>query len=265
MGDNFSGMRWLVVFAALAFARSAHADPPAQTGDQMTIPKGGIVIDGFLEINLSSDAAFKPVSISPDVWYGATNDITVGLVHSSVGANGLLGGVTDSLCLTGSGGGCSSLYPTTGADVRYRLKAPFTFDGGLYARQTSPFQLALKGGVDGRWHFDKITVEAEPNLFLAVTDRDAMVRPNRDTLTLPGTASYPVAPNIDVAGQLAVVLPFEDTGALFEISLAVAARFHPQPKLGVGLVLALPALIGGSTLKTGFTTRTLELGGSYAF
>jgi hypothetical protein len=234
--------------------------------DQLTIPKGKGVVDAFVEINLSSDAAFKPVSITPDLWYGVTDDVTLGLVHSKVGATGVLGGVSDSLCLTGSSGGCGSFYPDAGADVRFRLKAPWTFDGGLYATQIqSPFHLDIKAGAGARWLFDKLAVEFQPNLFIAITDRGAMVKPNRDVLTVPGTASYPITPQFDVAGQLALGLPFEDAGSLFAFSLAVAGRFHPDPRYGVGLIFALPAVVGGGTLKTGFDIRTVTIGGSYAF
>ena len=233
----------------------------------MTMPKGAIVIDAFLQFNLSDSAVGKPITLTPDVWYGVNDDVTVGLVHSSLGATGVLGsiasgGSADALCLTGSGSGCTSIYNKVGGDVRYRLKAPFAFDGGIYANSISPFHLSLKVGIDGRWRFDKISVEVQPNLFIGVTGRgDA--RANADVLTLPGTASYMIDPKIELAGQLAIVVPFENTGTLYAVGLAVAARYHPEPRYGVGLIFALPAVVGGGSL-TGVDARTLVIGGSYA-
>jgi hypothetical protein len=84
----------IVLSSGHAFAESEPSGP-----DQLTMPKGKLLVDAFVELNLSKDNAFKPVSISPDVWYGVTNDLTLGLVHSSIGATGVIGGVGDALCI----------------------------------------------------------------------------------------------------------------------------------------------------------------------
>src|SRR3954470_25033757 len=107
-----------VVIGALSSTARAEPDETepraaaatADGADQLTLPKGRVLLDAFVEINLSTDQAFKPVSLSPDIWYGATDDVTVGLVHSGVGRSGFIGGIADSLCLTGSDNGCSDVY-----------------------------------------------------------------------------------------------------------------------------------------------------------
>ena len=38
----------------------------ASDTDRFTLPKGKLLLDGFVEMNLSSGEAFKPVSITPD-------------------------------------------------------------------------------------------------------------------------------------------------------------------------------------------------------
>ena len=115
----------------------------------MTLPKGRVLLDAFFEINLASGAEFKPFSLSPDVWYGATDDITVGLVHSAVGTSGFIGGTGESLCLAGTGGGCADVYHNVGVDVRYKLKTgmlAYAAEGGLYAI-TPKISAALQLGV----------------------------------------------------------------------------------------------------------------------
>ena len=94
-----------VVFGVL-FARGAYAQPdpdseakPTEAGpaagadgaDQLTLPKGRLLLDASLIASLVSGSEFKPFSLSPDVWYGATDDITVGLVHSIAGVTGFIG------------------------------------------------------------------------------------------------------------------------------------------------------------------------------
>jgi len=234
---------------------------PAGATEQFTLPRGTLFLDAFLEINLSSDAAFKPVSLAPDLWYGVTDDLTLGIVHSSNGATGIIGGVGDALCLTGKDNGCASFYPGLGIDARYRLKGAFAFDGGLYVRDFDPFALAIKVGVVGRLRVSKLAIDVQPNLFLGLTERDSG---NKELLTIPVTASYPVAPRLALYLQPALSTPFSDGRELWRLSLALGARFRVNDHLDLGLAFALPLLAGGPD-GTGADFRTLTLGAGYAF
>jgi len=109
-----------VVIGMSLFAARAHAQPDpdseakpsvsATAGTegtaQLTLPTGRLLVNTVVGVGLSTGAAFKQISLSPDIWYGATPDITVGLVHSSVGSTGFIGGGIGvggpSLCLTGA-------------------------------------------------------------------------------------------------------------------------------------------------------------------
>lgn len=248
----------------------------ADGSDQLTLPKGRLLLNAFVGMNLSSGAVFKPFSISPDVWYGATDDITVGLVHSGVGRSGFIGGVADALCLAGTSGGCADLYPGAGIDVRYKLKngmLAYAVDAGLYALHLSnPLELAVKLGVSARWHSGPLAVELQPNLFLGVTNRTvasgvagaADITVNGETLNLPVTALYTIAPKIDVGGQLGFILPLENTGDAYSIPLSLGGFYTVSESLNVSLAFSLPRLVGGGS-GTGVDVRTLTLGGTYAF
>jgi hypothetical protein len=281
MIDKTLALTGFVLCTTLA---TAHADPDPETtppatpamaegADQLTLPRGRLLLDAFVEINLSTDLVFKPFSISPDVWYGATDDITVGLVHSSVGTSGFIGGVGDSLCLAGSSNGCGDVYSNVGLAARYKLKTgplAWAADGGLFIRHFDPFQLAIKLGIVGRWSSGKLAVELAPNLFFGLTNRtpDAMamvvVAGNQEVLNLPVTALYTVAPKIAVAVQLGLQLPFQNTGDTYAVPLSIGAHYHVNESLGANLAFSLPRLVGGGD-GTGFDGRTLTLGGTYAF
>jgi len=76
------------VVLGMLFAARAHAqpDPDSETkpldaaaasaggegGEQLTLPKGRLVVNAYLGIGLSDGATFKPISLSPDIWYGVT-------------------------------------------------------------------------------------------------------------------------------------------------------------------------------------------------
>ena len=257
----------LIALTSVLFAASARAERPApgaaEQNEQLTLAPGKLILNAVLEANLSKSLAFKPVSLAPDLWYGATDDLTVGLVHSSLGATGFLGGVGDSLCLTGTSNGCAHLYNDVGADVRYRLMAPLVVDGGLFILDIkNPFWLAVKVGLDGRWRFDRIALEAMPSIFFGLTNRSLG---NKDVLSIPLTGSYDVNDKVTVSLQTGVQLRFEQTSDNYRIPLALAGRYQLTRELGLGLAFTLPALLGASRTLHGFDARTLMLGGTYAF
>lgn len=262
-----------VLAAALSEARADTPAPMDDGTDQLTLPKGRFVIDAFLEISLVSDAVFKPFSISPDVWYGVTDDITVGLVHSADGETGFIGGTGTTLCLSGSDDGCPNIYNNIGADIRYRLKEgtyALALDGGLFFQSFDPdVQLALKLGAAGRWHRDKIAVEAEPSLFFGLTNRDtdigetSSVRTNGDFLLLPVTGLYAITPKISAAVQLGLILPFQNTGDTWAIPLSFGVHYLATEKLNIFAAFSLTRLFGGSSADA-FDGRSLTIGGSYA-
>lgn len=263
----------------LAATSSARADEPATAPapapeaaptQQLAIPKGGIVIDGFLTANLSNNAVFKPVSLSPDIWYGATDDLTVGLVHSSEGSIGFIGGVGTSLCLGSTSSGCAGVYNNVGADVRYRLTTPWSIDGGLFLFDlANSAQFAIKVGMSGRWRFDKIVLEVQPSLLLYLTNRadggttpmGVTTQPATETLSIPVTAAYRVMPELELGLQTGLSLPFSNTGDFYAVPLSILGRYRVMPKLSLGLAFTFLELIG----KTGGAdARSLTLGGSYA-
>lgn len=276
-----------VALGASLLAARAHAQPEPDTdarpaaaaaasadgADQLTLPKGRLLLDAFAAFNLSSDSVFKPFSLSPDVWYGATDAVTVGLIHSGTGMFGFIGGAGQSLCLSGSGGNCADIYPNVGLEARYKLKTgtfALAAGGGLYVRHLSdPFQLALKLGAAGRWHSGKLAFEFEPNIFFGLTNRTPTaggiaLASNEETLDLPGTLFYAVTPMLAVALQTGFLLPLQNTGDNYAIPLSLGVHYRVNESFNVSLAFSLLKLIGGGS-GTGFDTRSLTLGGTYAF
>jgi hypothetical protein len=278
------------VVLGMLFAARAHAqpDPDSETkpldaaaaaaggegGEQLTLQKGRLVLNGYVAISLSNSAVFKPISISPDVWYGVTDDITAGLVHSAVGTTGFIGaaGGGESLCVTGTDNLCGNLYHNVGFEGRYKLKMSgiaLAVDGGVYALQIQdPRLIDLKLGAVGRWQKGPLAVEAAPSLFLALTNRSLDVGGvsatfNRDILNLPATAMYTLNPMITLAAQTGLMLPLEDAGDFYQVPLSVGVFYKVNDEVNVTAAFSLPRLIASSS--GGIDVRTLTLGGSYAF
>ncbi len=284
-----------VLGATLSVARAdtdpteSGATPPsaaasAENPDKLTLPKGRLVLDAYLGISLTSDFVGKPITLSPDIWYGVSDDLTVGLVHSGVGTTGFIGDqggnspAGSALCLSGTSDGCRDVYGNVGLEGRYRLSfgaSPnfsLAANGGLYIGDfNDPFFFDIKIGALGRWHKDKLTVEFAPNLMFGITNRSVDIggisqTVNRDWLNIPLTGLYSVMPKLDLALQLGLALPFEDAGDLYRVPLSIGAHYTVNESVTATLAFSFPALIAGdSYTKKNADARTLVLGGTYAF
>lgn len=287
-------MRSITLFLVLAGTAVAHAQPtdPAPTGptpadpaapaaptttERVTLPEGRVLIRAAVELELSKGAAFDKVSLSPDVWYGVDNKLTIGLVHSAAGSSGVVGGVGSSLCFTSD---TCDVYHNVGIDARYHLKdgkLTFAGEGGLYVGNFDPFQLAVKLGIVGRYRpspTSKLAVDITPNLVLGLTSREpemgtgmnaVEVSANQETLALPVMAWYAVIPKLSVGLQVAFVAPLETAGDSFVVPVSIGGSYQVSERIVLNLAFTLPAVAGGSEVKaTGVDARSLTLGGSYA-
>ncbi|MBX3155117.1 MAG: hypothetical protein KF773_03885 [Deltaproteobacteria bacterium] len=241
----------------LGAATTARADDvaPAAAGkpaQQLTIPKGKLVIDAFIDINLSTGAAFDPVSISPDIWYGLSDDITLGLVHSTAGQFGFVSGPGSSLCF---GDNCPGVYDNFGIDGRFRLKGPWTLDAALLVDGLATDAIvAGKLGASARWVSNKLILEVQPSLLIAFSGRDFL----SDALLAPITLGYALSPKLQLGVQTGVILPFKNTSDALSIPVSLLTRFKLNPKLSAGLAFSF------LSLDEGADARSLTLGVSYA-
>jgi hypothetical protein len=254
---------------------AAATDGPA-TGERVVLPAKRLYGQAMLEIELSDGAAFDPVSLAPDVYYGVTPDLTVGLVHSSTGSTGIIGGSGSSLCL----GDSCDVYRNFGLDGRYQVttgKVGVAGAFGLYATSLDPLKLALKLGVVGRYRpspMSKLAVDFAPSLFIGLTEREPDTMGmmgmmgstgNKEVFVLPVTALYVVKPKLTALVQTGLVVPFEAAGDLFFVPLSIGASYAINQQLSVQGAFSLLHLLGGDGNQTGFDARSFTIGGGYAF
>lgn len=234
---------------------------PSQAGERMVLPMQRVLVQGFVEVNLSSDAALKPVSIAPDAWYGLDDALTLGLIHSTSGTTGFFGGVGSGLCITGSSNGCDSVYDNVGLAARYHLLSKpvvLAADAGVFVRDFDPFQLAVKAGVVGKWQVAKVSLLFQPNLFIGITERDSG---NKELLNIPVAGMLSLTPTLGLGLQTGVVLPLSGTGDLWQLPVSIGARYMATGMLSVDGVFSLPLIAGGDAYaNTGFDARVLTLG-----
>jgi hypothetical protein len=255
---------------------AAESTASVAAGEHEIMPAKRALVHVLVEMNLSTDAAFKPFSIAPDLWYGVSDKLTVGLVHSFLGQTGIMGGFGSSLCLAGDANGCDGIYGNVGVDVRYQVKDggfSVAVDTGLFVVDFDPFQLAGKLGIIGRWRpspTSKLAVDIAPNMFFGFTGRDGggavMATANKEVLTVPATLLYGINAKLALALQAGLVLPFEKAGDNFFVPLSVGADYMLSKRTSIDAAFTLLAITGGNAVaQTGADARTFTLGAGYAF
>ncbi len=241
---------------------------------RLVLPKGQVYLQGFMEINLSINGGFfRPIWLQPDVWYGYSDKLTVGLVHSPRALNGFLSSRFPSggLCL-GSTTVASKkdllpcpkgTYSGTGLLARYHvLDSPviLALDGGLIFTDLSPFVASLKLGVSGEWNKEKIHVLFGMNLGLGLNKRD---EDNKEILNLPMGVMYDVMPKLTAGVQTGFRIPFSNTSNTYSIPLGFGGRYVVSPKLTVDVSFSFPVLLGLGGEAGQLNARVLSLGAAY--
>lgn len=187
MSRAFSLLLALIVIGAQP--NLAAADAPAATPDAsllttstplfapqmvrrpLVLGHGMIELSINTEADLTADAAFAPVSIAPDLRYGLTDRMTIGLIHSNQSL-GFIGSVGNGICLAGVENGCPNRYNRTGLEWMYSLaQGPtgwtlavrgYAMLRGHIPKDEIPFGAIVGGGVRARWTRGRTALQLEP-------------------------------------------------------------------------------------------------------
>ena len=227
----------------MAMERAPHA---------MTRPKGKLALWVDVGVNLTDAVVAKPFSIAPDLWYGVSDKLQVGLAHSSFGTTGFWVDIGQGVCLAGEDNGCPNLYSNfalLGDLAVMNEDLQVTVGGGLvkprafFGDAFDPLNLQLKAGAKARYTTGKFRVHAEPALFIGVTDRDF----NKEQIALPVAVGYQVNPKIHAGAQTGIAGPLDNFGDFYQVPLAVGGMFAVSPKLGVGAAFSFLNIAGNNS------------------
>ena len=239
----------LVIASQTQAHADAHEESPTPSAEaakvtgQLTLPAGALVVQIPVEVNLSSGAVAKPLSVAPDVWYGVMDKLSVGLVHSAFGTTGSFattGGA--GVCVTGEDNGCGKVYDNVGVNARYGvLDGDFLLaaDVGVFARSLDPLALAAKVGVNGMMAAGPLHIIFSPNIFIGFTEREAG---NEEILNIPVTFAIGLGSQLSVGLQTGLVAPLSGFADGIIVPLAAGVRFGLSPKLGFDAAFSLPFL-----------------------
>ena len=249
MRSLFAGR--LVVAAALVIATSVtHANTAVQLPDgpsdliarPLTLGEAGWLLRGNLELTLDARSVARPFSLAPDVWYGVTSRLTVGVINSFSAVDLIDAG--GSLCFRGTEGLCQHTYRGGGVDVLWSWLA-----GGFavaprarfLVRDIDPWKPAVTLGALVRWTQGRFAISADPYLRLGVANQDLG---NRATLVVPLWLSVQPAARWLLAlhtGWDSELATWRDA---WHVPMAIEAAHRITPVIDAGFELGFPHLLG---------------------
>lgn len=222
-------MRAAVILVLLA--APAAADP-------VVLPAGAVEVALTVEANVSTRERFEPVSITPDVWYGATDRLTLGVTTSSRAVSRVDAG--GGLCVRSREHGCPRLYDDLAFDARWRVAPDVALRARFVNASFAPWKPSLRLGALARWRRGAWAVEADPQLQLGLVNTD---EGNRSALDAPVWVRFQLGCRAEgwvrtgVRGELA---GFTDKAA---IAVGLGGEVH-LGHVDVGAELAFPSLLG---------------------
>ncbi len=221
---------------------------------------GGISVHVALQVGLLESNVGDPLSLSPDVWYGVSDKLAVGLTHSIYGLTGFWSGLTpSSLCIAGDA--CGDVYSNGGLQAKFGLSQSggmsLSAIGGVIYNVADPFRLGLRAGVDGMWSSGQISVAFTPSLYIGLNERDTAG--NKEALMLPVAFMFGLSEQLHLGAQTGLIGPLDGLGDSFRIPLAFGATFKLNHTMMVGGAFSLDRVAGGDDVFGATDLRSLAL------
>lgn len=248
MSRRSSSLSIASALATLVAAGAAHAQTePAAPGDPTAAPgstvepsaaamagapellpiqpaMGRIEIRVPLVINLSEDSAGDPTNLPLDIYYGVSDELTLGITHS----NGVVQAASPyppfrGICFTDA---CNNAYDNIGLDALYRILGgtlQLAGHGGVDFNSFDPLLVGLRLGVLFQAPLaSRVALVFDPRVSIALTKRD---EGNDDFLSLPLGVQFWALDQLRLAARTVVGGPFDNFDKAWTGSLGIFAGY----------------------------------------
>ena len=236
--------------AMLLVATTASADSTDIVARPLVLARGELQVDLTLAAYTRKNLFGRPLSLSPDAWFGVTRKLTVGIIHTSLSVDEF--SPDRPLCIRD----CAADF-STGVDARYGLHPAVAPRVRLLVRDTDPVKPAMTLGALAKWQHGRFSVEGDPYLRLGLANTD---RGNRAALMLP--VQLAVQPTCK--WLLAVRAGYDSAVAVwrdgYRVPFAYVVAVHPIESLTITGEVGYKSVIGP---QHEFSERTLFITASW--
>lgn len=227
------------VLAVCLWCTAARASSDDIVSRPIVLQVGGVAAELTIENNFGRA---RPLSLAPDVWWGATDALTVGLVHSNASVDRFQPGA--SLCVRTDGPVyCDAAYHGSGIDARYLVvRGPIAIAprARLLVRDIDPFKPALTLGVLAKWTHTRFAIAADPYLQLGLANQQ---HGNRAQLFVP----LELALQPTCRWQIALSTGWNSVLGLVDdwhVPVALGVRARVTTHFDIGATFGFPTLLG---------------------
>ncbi len=227
--------------------------------DGATLPRGRGAVSLTVQTGLSKGQDGEPLSIAPDVWYGASAGMQLGLVSSMQAMTGfwtgaLTGYSGSGACLSGTqdsaaDAGCGGLFESAGIEAVGNARWPVLLVAGIHVIEDDPFRIRPKLGLRARHQVGRFSIGSSPSALLGA-DRFVLV---------PVELGYAVADRWRVGLQSGYIRAYLEDGAEWSaIPVAAGVVFLATPTLVTGASFSFDR-VGGFEGPGPFDQRSASL------
>lgn len=228
----------LLAFVLIA-AAAGEASAQVYTRRSYILPKGRVELTGnparpmMMGLNLSENSDFEPFHFPIHVYFGVTDDLTLGITHD-------LG-----LCPN-----CDNPYNDIGMGLLYGIVREPSFELDLHLtapliNSFDPFFLSVRGGVLGRVNFSNLVAMVfDPSLKIGLTNRAVENGNNKEYLYLPVWVYFQATHALVPFVGTAIHGPLEDFGDAVQVPLEGGMVISVNQNVDLGFVLTFLNLFG---------------------
>ncbi|HEY3500784.1 MAG TPA: hypothetical protein VGK73_39100 [Polyangiaceae bacterium] len=241
----------LGLFAFVLFATfSNEASAQVYTRRSYVLPQGRVELTGtparpmMMGLNVSENSDFEPFHFPLHVYFGVTEDLTLGITHD-------LG-----LCPN-----CDDPYNDVGLGLLYGIVRDPSFELDLHLTAPlissfDPFFLSVRGGVLGRVNFSNLVAMVfDPSLKIGLTNRAAADGNNKEYLYLPVWVYFQATQALVPFVGTAFHGPLQDYFDDIQVPLEGGMVISVNQNVDLGFVLTFLNLLG-----SGGDPEFIELG-----
>jgi len=225
-------------------------EPPLAPAS-ITLPQGTTKLDATVESEMSNNVVAKPVSIAPDLAFGATDDLTLGIVTSKFATTGFRGSAGGGLCVGGNDYGCPHVLNAGGLEGWYALTTggiATAAGAGAFATDFDKGYYAFKLGVKTKWTAGRFVGTLSPSVFVAATKRTDYfgMAINKDALYVPVTAGVKPTAAATIFVGSGVKGPLQGLATHWQVPFGVGATYAVGPEVTLGASWVFGALFSGA-------------------